>query len=336
MVYRSFWVCLITAVAILGVSAQGNAESTQKLSWILGSKLSLAAVVHAEGMEKAVVDKQFMSAVNAAVPLDIKLPALPARKGDKIDDKASTLVYLLNTTGNPIGGILGRNYGADHAAIFEIALKSNILLMMYGPGESTSNTIANVIRTRRTTAGLPNGMTDPLLALIEQQATFDRVKAEVFKLHDLAPNFIALLDLGRKGEQYYVVKDYQGSAAAFTKAIGIDPEGPENYFGRARAYMQLNRNAEAIADYTKTIQLASGPNASKNLSISFHNRGLCYFLIGKYQSAIADLTQAIKLRADYASAYKVRGLVYQKMGNAKLADEDLKIAERLQPGITSK
>ncbi len=333
MISRSI-LCLIMIVSTICVSAQANDESTQKLAWVAGSKLSLAAVVNAEGMEKAVVDRQFAAASSASTSLGIKLPALPARKGDKIDDRATALNYLLNMTGNPIGGILTRNYGQDHAAIFEIALKSNLLLMLYSPGESTSDTIANVIRTRRVTAGLPNGMTDPLINLIEQKATFDRVKTEVFNLHDLAPDFVALLDLGRKGEQLYAAKDYQGSAAAFTKTIVIDPEGPENYFGRARAYMQLGRNAEAIADYSKTIRLASGPNASKNLSIAFHNRGLCYYLTGKSQLAIADLTQAIKLRPDYASAYNVRGLVYQKMGNTKLANEDLQMAERLQPGIT--
>lgn len=326
--------CLILFVSSICASAQTSGESTQKLAWVAGSKLSLAAIVNADGMEKAVVDRQFVAASNACTSLGIKLPALPERKGNKIEDNATALNYLLNMTGNPIGGILARNFGADHAAIFEIALKSNILLMLYSPGESTSNAIANMIRTRRATAGLPNGLTDPLIALIEQKATFDRVKTEVFKLHEIAPNFIALLDLGRKGEQYYAAKDYQGSAAAFTKAIAIDPDGPENYFGRARAYMQLNRNVEAIADYSKSIQLASGTNAPRNLSIAYHNRGVCYFLTGKNQLAIGDLTQAIKLRADYASAYKVRGLVYQKMGNTKLANDDLQMAERLQPGIT--
>jgi len=78
----------------------------------------------------------------------------------------------------------------------------------------------------------------------------------------------------------------------------------------------------------------SSEAVTRNLPLVYHTRGLCYGLIAKYPLAIADLTKAIQLRPDYASAYKVRGLVYQKMGNLRAAKGDLASAERLQPGIT--
>lgn len=162
------------------------------------------------------------------------------------------------------------------------------------------------------------------------------MKTELFDIHELAPQFIAIIEYARNGEAKYTAKDYAGSASEFTKAMAIDPTGAEYYFGRGRAYMQLNKNVEAIADYTKVIQLEGGTaNAPKNLAVTYYNRGLLYGITGKNALAITDLTKAINLRPDYANAYKVRGLVYKQMGNARLANADLQKAEQLQPGITN-
>lgn len=325
--------CTVT-MAATGAPASAQADSKLSRAWVLGSKLSVAAALQSQG-EPALAVRQFNIASATAAGFGIKLPALPARTGNKIEDSASALNYLLNQTGGPIGSILMKNFGAEHAAVFEVALKSNILLIMYGPDESTTKTIAGVMRSRTTQARFLSGLTAPLLALIDRQAAFDHVKKELFDLHDLAPRVIAVIEHSRDGEALYKAKDYAGSAAAYTRAMAIDPDGAEFYFGRGRANMQLNNNPQAIADYTKAIQLeASSTNSAANLSVAYHNRGLLYGMAGKNALAIADLTQAIKIRPEYASAYKVRGLVYQKMGNAAAARKDLETAEKLQPGIT--
>ena len=334
--FKRFFCYLLLAIALVpAAAAQANTDSTMSQAWVLGSKLSLAAALHSQGGDGALVSRQFNAASGAAVPFGVKLPSLPARTGDRVKDSAAALSYLLNTTGSPIGNILAKSHGPEHAAIFEVALKSNMLLILYGPGESTANTIANVIRSRAGNAKFLNAMTARLLQRIDAKASFQEVKTELFDLHELAPKFIALIEYARNGEAKYVAKDYAGSASEFTKAMAIDPTGAEYYFGRGRAYMQMGKNVEAIADYTKVIQLEGNTaNAPKNLSVTYHNRGLLHGMTGKNALAIADLTQAIKLRPEYASAYKVRGLVYRKMGNVKAAEADMQTAERLQPGIT--
>jgi tetratricopeptide (TPR) repeat protein len=318
-----------------GLKAQTSSDSKKRLAWELGSALSLAGVVFAESSDTALIGRQYARASSAAAALGLKLPPLPVKKGDRVEDSASALAYLLGSTGGPIGKILQQRYGPEHAAIFEIALKSNILLMLYGPGEAESNAIAGVIRKRQVTANLPDVMTRQLLALIDRRASYDEVKKEIFTVHEFAPTFIAVLEYSENGGRFYSNKDYAGSAAEFTKAIAIDPTGPEYYFSRARAYLQLGKNNEAIADYSKVIQLqSSSSTVAKNLPQVYHNRGLGYSLVAKNSLAIADLNMAIKLRPDYASAYKVRGLVHKKMGNLKLGNADLATAEKLQPGIT--
>lgn len=318
-----------------GLRAQNTSDSKKRLAWELGSSLGLAGVVFADSSDKALIGRQFARASASASALGLKLPNLPAKTGNRVEDSASALAYLLGSTGNPIGKILQQKLGQEHAAIFEIALKSNILLMLYSPGEAEGNTIAGVIRKRQVTANLPEVMTRQLLALIDRRASYDEVKKEIFTVHEFAPTFIAVLEYSENGERFYAERDYAASAAEFTKAIAIDPTGPEYYFSRGRAYLQLGKNNEAIADYTKVIQLQStSTTVAKNLPLVYHNRGLGYSLVAKNSMAIADLNMAIKLRPDYASAYKVRGLIYKKMGNLKMANADLATAEKLQPGIT--
>jgi len=332
---RSRLALLFLLLLPIGLAAQSSSESSKRVCWELGSKLSLASVLHSETNDKALVGRQFALAETAASKLGIKLPDLPAKTGEKAKDSAAVLYYLLTSTGNPIGNILRQKLGSEHATIFEIALKSNILLMLYGPGEKEAATIAGVIRERSTKANLPPVVTAKLLQLIDQQASYEEVKKELFAVHDFAPLFIAVQEFTENGEQAYANKDYAGSAAEFTKALAIDPESPESYFSRGRAYLQLGKNNEAIADYTKVIQLkGTSETVAANLPLVYHNRGLSYGLIAKYPLAIADLTKAIQLRPDYASAYKVRGLIYKKMGNLRAAKADIASAERLQPGIT--
>jgi tetratricopeptide (TPR) repeat protein len=315
--------------------AQSYSDSTMAQAWILGSRLSLAGALRSQGGDAALIDRQFAAASNAAASFGMKLPALPVGTGDRVNDSAAILSYLINSTGNPIGANLAKSYDAEHAAIFEIALKSHMLLILYGPGESSTNAIANVIRSRTVNIEFLSGMTAKLLQLIDQKATFEQIRDELFDVDDLAPRFIAVIQFARDGEAKYAERDYAGSVSSFTKAMSIDPTGAAYYFGRGRAYMQLERNAEAIVDYTKVIQLEGNtPKSTDNLAIAFHNRGLLYGMTGKYELAVADLTKAIGLRHDYASAFKIRGLVYKQMGNTKLALLDLQRAEQFQAGIT--
>src|SRR5687768_7307587 len=172
------------------VFGQGSAKSTQQAAWDLGDTLSLAAVGHGEDIAPATVNSLFARAKAHAEKLNMTLPDLPTKTADKIKNKASALGYMLNTAGKPIGETLTAKYGAEHAVLFELSLKSNVLLMMYGPGESTTKTIANVIRTRSERLGLPPKMTANLVRLIDAGADYSEVKPAVFQMHRDVANYL--------------------------------------------------------------------------------------------------------------------------------------------------
>ena len=92
----------------------------------------------------------------------------------------------------------------------------------------------------------------------------------------------------------------------------------------------VNRNRvfptdTAIRGCTAVIQ--SGREDQRNLAIAFNNRGLAYYGKGDYETAIADLTQAVKLDPDYADAFQSRASAYSDKGDHAhaIADYDQSI-----------
>lgn len=79
----------------------------------------------------------------------------------------------------------------------------------------------------------------------------------------------------------------------------------------------------AIADYSDAIRL------KPDYAEAYNNRGFAYYLKGDGARAIADYTRAIELRPDYPKAYNSRGVVYMSGGYGRdkaIADFDRAIA----------
>ncbi|MFZ1990264.1 MAG: tetratricopeptide repeat protein, partial [Alphaproteobacteria bacterium] len=85
----------------------------------------------------------------------------------------------------------------------------------------------------------------------------------------------------------------------------------------------------SIGGCTATIQ--SGQLDNEDLAVEFYNRGIAYRDKGDYDRAIADYTQAIRLKPDYAKAFNNRGLAYYNKGDYDRAIADYTQAIRLKP-----
>jgi len=183
---------IVAALAATAVAApaQTPARSTRERVWELGGKLSLAALGAANGAPAASVDRVFQSAKEIATSLGVDLPPLPERSLDKAKAQADVLGYLLRDAGAPIAEKLGSTYGADHAALFEVAVKSNLLLLLYSPGEQEGKTIADVIRRRAPDAKLPEQLWRDVPAKVAAGAYFDDVKTAVAKMQSDVRKFL--------------------------------------------------------------------------------------------------------------------------------------------------
>jgi curved DNA-binding protein CbpA len=82
------------------------------------------------------------------------------------------------------------------------------------------------------------------------------------------------------------------------------------------------------------VQPNSKPKASS--AETFYNRGAENVRMGKYEDAIADFTQAIRINPFYIEAYKYRGLVCSQLGLELRATADLSKAAQLDRDFRGK
>lgn len=90
----------------------------------------------------------------------------------------------------------------------------------------------------------------------------------------------------------------------------------ENYIKRGDELILLEKYNEAISAYTKAIKLDSLN------SKAFYKRALVLYEIEKYDLAIKDLDDAIKLKHEY-DYYLLRAMIYQIMKQYELSIIDL-------------
>jgi hypothetical protein len=107
--------------------------------------------------------------------LDAMMPANAATYADVIH-------YLIKGDGADIGSAIAGKFGNEAGALFEVALKSNLLILLYQPGDDQG--IGEVIKSRMSEIGLPANLWMGVVTAIGKQAPENDVKDAVFKMHD--------------------------------------------------------------------------------------------------------------------------------------------------------
>lgn len=111
------------------------------------------------------------------------------------------------------------------------------------------------------------------------------------------------------GHQLVRAARYKEAVNAFSGALKLSPKNWQNLFYRGRTYSLLGESDKAIADLSESIKL------NPENGFAFIERGKLYYTGPKnYKSALVDLTKAIKLLPNDASAHEYRGLVLAAMG----------------------
>ncbi len=83
---------------------------------------------------------------------------------------------------------------------------------------------------------------------------------------------------------------WEAAIEKFTLALKQQPDGAGIYENRGICYQKLGQYRQAIADYTRALELDQSMAA-----ILYNNRGYSYKALGKPGMAAADFTQALKL-----------------------------------------
>lgn len=122
-----------------------------------------------------------------------------------------------------------------------------------------------------------------------------------------------------RGSEHENKQRYSEAIADYTKAIELEPTYLSAYQKRAKAYWTYfdDKNDLAIADYTKAIDYE--PSAA-----AYSYRASAYSEQKKYDLAISDFTKSIEMNPQDAEAYASRAYIYCLSGKKILAAADEK------------
>lgn len=178
--------------APVDTSPPGSVFDSHRAAWHLGSRLSLAALANDRRLSAKNVPIWFEDAKAAAKLLGTSIAELPepAAADDKSLISQQAFDYLVPKA-KPIGRDIAKQHGAEDAALFEIAVKSNILLLMYTPDAPAGNLVAEAISQAAPKAKLPEELWKPLVEALNKQAPQSDVRSAVQKMHVDVDRYLA-------------------------------------------------------------------------------------------------------------------------------------------------
>ncbi|KAJ3212811.1 cytochrome c oxidase subunit 1 [Dinochytrium kinnereticum] len=133
-------------------------------------------------------------------------------------------------------------------------------------------------------------------------------------------------------EAYLTRASYYHARGAYTEgiedcneALKLEPTSIRAHLLRGACKCKLHQYGLAIVDFTKAIQL------DKSCHFAFYNRAVTYQLLEDLDNAIKDYSIVLLIHND-SNAYRNRGLIYWKQGDAENALLDLYAARDNFPG----
>jgi tetratricopeptide (TPR) repeat protein len=108
----------------------------------------------------------------------------------------------------------------------------------------------------------------------------------------------------RQGDILLIDGIYDAAIERFDAALAVSPQHRGALMGKAIAYLQSDRPAEAEATFTHLIEVLSRTLAPDDatgrgvLSGAYANRGILHDRLGQYEAALADYEQALAIDAE--------------------------------------
>jgi hypothetical protein len=182
---------LASAVMPLGMTAGAAAPKpnvSRAGSWVLGDKLSLAAIGYGRGMKQDVVDRFLDQAKSIAGDLGVTVNPLPPKANASAETLATVIHYLIKGEGWSTGKQIVDKYDRTHGVLFEVAVKSNLLLLLYEPGNDSG--LGALIKSRCEEIKLPPHLWMDLVTKMGNKVAADAVREAVFKMQKDVPRHL--------------------------------------------------------------------------------------------------------------------------------------------------
>lgn len=163
--------------------SQAAVENLAKAAaWRLGDQLSLAGLLYAQGGQDDKVEQLMSNIKPVAEAMQLEIKPFPPRAADSSQTYADVIHYLIQGDGADLGRQIAEKFGNPAGTLFEVSVKSNLLILLYQPGEDQG--IGSVIQSRMSEIGLPENLWIGVVNAINNKASEGDVKEAVFKMHD--------------------------------------------------------------------------------------------------------------------------------------------------------
>ena len=179
----------------MGAKTGGIPTSREGQMYLLGQKLSQAAMVNGRAKPEVVARTFKAASTIADITLQTKLAPLPEITGDRAGDGAAGMHYLLKEQGAELGKKISTDFGEESAATYELAVKINMLPMLYidDPKDTMADTMAEVFGRLATRAKLPDTAMGPIIAKLKARAPMKEVTDMALALNESLPVAIAVI-----------------------------------------------------------------------------------------------------------------------------------------------
>lgn len=120
--------------------------------------------------------------------------------------------------------------------------------------------------------------------------------------------------------------NYTAAEHAANAAVDLVPDLAIAYIFRAESRTHLNRLQEAVADYTRSLDLEVDPMDVYN---ACYGRGVAHAQLGLHEEAVKDFSRALELQPHRAEGYISRAASRKRLGDAEGSEQDLQRAREL-------
>jgi hypothetical protein len=182
---------LAAALMLLLTAPSIRAEESavaKAAAWRTGDQLSLAGLLYAQGGEDENVTQLLSTIKPLTEAMQIEIKPFPPRGATPVETYAEVIQYLIKGDGAEIGRQISEKFGKEAGTLFEVSVKSNLLILLYEPGDDQG--IGSVIQSRCTEISLPNNLWIDVVNAVNKKASKDEVKDAVFKMHDDVAAFL--------------------------------------------------------------------------------------------------------------------------------------------------
>lgn len=177
------------------------------------------------------------------------------------------------------------------------------------------------------------------ISIKSDEADWYRSRADIhyslWHLEDAVADYTRAIELAPDSDSLYVARAHvytkfnksKLALADYAQALKVAKSKGWIYFNRARLYEELGENKKAIADYNNAINTPannkSGDQQSVRQLVDLHDR------LGETDEAIKACDRWIIMNPTSYDAYRMRGDMYEQIGQSDKAKADYAEAEKL-------